>query len=217
MVSKKNFIALSSFALTAGLLVGVVPLYPEFSRLNTYAIKVDVVYAYFKTFSVSSGTPGLSSMPMVSYVILLNISNPTREIVRVKDLKIDFSQNASAIGNHTLMSNGIIRYARTFADHRMEYYWYPNSTRLVAFTATGEISTGGLNALKEGRGYFLITLAGRTEADAPASDSMLKMVTLETINDEEYVYNTVFEENYRFHFTNDELDISLEWWSRSAP
>jgi hypothetical protein len=115
------------------------------------------------------------------------------------------------------MTNTVVNYERDFSEGFMDYYWYPNSSRLVAFGATGEVSSLGMNVLKEGKGYFYIHLDGRTQNNAYAGGSIIKEVTLEILNDDEFVYNTVFKENERFHFRNDELGISLEWWSYSAP
>jgi len=201
-----------TFSLIAGLLVGMVPFYQEFSLLNTYTIKVDVVYAYFKTFDVSENVSALANSNLVSYVIVLNITNPTGETVRIQDLEIDFAQTASQNSSGVYAANTIIRYTQTFAEHKMEYYWPPNSSKLAAFTATAEISSMEFAALRKGKGYFLTKLAGRTPADAQASSGLtLKEATLEIINDNEFVYNITFPKNYRFHFRNDELGVSIEW------
>lgn len=201
-----------TFSLIAGLLVGMVPFYQEFSLLSTYTINVDVVYAYFKTFDVSEDVTALANSHLISYVFVLNITNPTGETVRIKDLGIDFAQTATQNISGVYTENTIIRYTQTFAEHKMEYYWPPNSSKLAAFTATAEISSMAFAALRQGEGYFLTRLAGRTPADAQASSSLaLKEATLEIINDDEFVYNITFPENYRFHFRNDELGISIEW------
>ena len=189
MILNKKFLVFSALALVAGLSVGIVPFYREFSLLKAYSIEVDVVYAYFRTYGVSGNVSGLRNEDLVSYIIVLNITNPTSEIIRIKDLTISFAEFAFGDGNFVQMSNTIVRYVRNFAEYYMDHYWYPNSSRLVAFAATEEISEMGLAALKLGKGYFCIELEGRTQGDAHVrSGFVIKEVTLEIINDYEYVY-----------------------------
>lgn len=212
MPSNWKFVMLGSFALTTGLLVGIVPFYQEFSALQYHTIQLDIVYAYFNTFKASQNVTALGNADLVSYVLVLNVTNPTGEVVKIMDLRIDFVQNAYKEDQHFKTFNEIVRFEQSFADGMMDYYWYPNVTRLIAFTGTGELSALGLTALRLGKGFFLLKLAGSTQAGAQAgSDFILKKVTLEIKNESEYVYDGIFMEDYRFHFRNDQLDISIEW------
>lgn len=218
MVLNRQFTILATFALISGLIVGIVPFYSEFSVLKSYPMEVDVVYAYFKTFSVSENISGLRNEDLVAYVIVLNITNPTDETIRIKYIGIHLAETVNKIGQNIEVRNSVVSYERDFSEGFMEYYWFPNSSRLVAFEATGEVSSLGMNVLKEGKGYFFILLDGKTQNNAYVGGSIIKEVALEIINNDEFVYNTVFKENERFHFGNDVcLGISLEWWSYSAP
>jgi len=212
MSSRWKFVMLGPLALTMGFLAGIVPFYREFSAQQYYTIQVDIVYAYFKMFKTGQNVPALGNADLVSYVLVLNVTNPTNEVVKIKHLTIDFVQNASKEDQHFEMFNEILRFEQSFADGFMDYYWYPHVTRLIAFTGTEELSAIGLTALRLGEGFFLLKLAGSTQAGAQAgSDFILKKVTLEIKNESEYVYNGIFMEDYRFHFRNDQLDISIEW------
>jgi hypothetical protein len=208
----KQFTLLATFALISGLIIGLVPFYGEFSVLKSYPMEVDVVYAYFKTFSVSENITGLRNEDFVAYVIVLNITNPTSETIRIKYLGIHLAETASKFGQGVQMTNTVVNYERDFSEGFMDYYWFPNFSRLVAFGATSEVSNLGMAVLEEGKGYFYVYLDGRTQGNAYAGGSVIKKVTLEIINDDEFVYNTVFKKNERFHFRNDELGIGLEWW-----
>lgn len=212
MFLNRRLLPLSVFALTAGLLTGIVPFYTEFSLLQHYTIQVGIVYAYFKTYNANVNATGLSGSELISCVFVLNITNPTSETIGMTDVTVDFVQSARKDPEKIIMENETIQYERSFADHVIEYYWFPNSTRLIALTATGELSDLGRGALESGKGYFLAHLMGRTEIGALASsDFVLKEASLETVSDNEYVYNSVFMKDYRFHFRNDEISISLEW------
>ena len=212
MVLNKQFTMLATFALLAGLLVGIVPFRNEFSVLQSYPLEVDVVYSYFRTFKVSEHASGLRNQDLVAYVIVLNITNPTNERVRITHLGIHFAETASRLSQGGVeMTNTAVNYERDFSEGFMDYYWYPNSSRLVAFSATDELSNLGMAALREHKGYFYILLDAKTQDNAYAGGSVIKQVTLETPSDCEFVYNSIFKENERFHFSNYDLGISLEW------
>lgn len=212
MFLNRKLVPLGVFALATGLLTGIAPFYTEFSLLQHYEIHVDVSYAYFNTYNASANTIGLYGSNLVSCVFVLNITNPTTETIGVTDITVGLVQSAHWDQEKIIMENETVQYERSFADHVTEYYWFPNSTRLIALTATGELSNLGREALESGKGYFLAHLMGRTQIGALASsDFVLKEVSLERVSDNEYVYNSVFMRDYRFHFRNDELGISLEW------
>ncbi|MEM3640862.1 MAG: hypothetical protein QXH37_02925, partial [Candidatus Bathyarchaeia archaeon] len=106
---------------------------------------------------------GLRNEDLVAYVIVLNITNPTEETFRIKHLEIHLAEAINKIDQGIEIKNSVVNYERDFSEGFMDYYWYPNSSRLVAFEATGEISNLGMNVLKEGKGYFYILLDGKTQ------------------------------------------------------
>lgn len=210
MVLNKQFTILATFALLAGLLVGIVPFRNEFSVSQSYPLEVDVVYAYFRTFKVSEYASGLRNQDLVAYVFVLNVTNPTSEIIIIKFLEIHFAETACRFyGGGVEMRNTAVNYQREFYGS-MDYFWYPNSSRIVAFSGTGELSNLGMAVLNARRGYFYASLGGATEK-GHAEGSIIKMVLLDNPSIGEFVYNSVFKENERFHFSNYDIDISLEW------
>jgi len=212
MYSNKTFVMLSVLALASGFLVGVVPFYQGLSILQVYSVEIKIVYAYFKIYNASNGVIGLGNASLVSYVLVLNVTNPSRETIQLRDVLIEFAGSINQTGDGFEASNDIIRYDRTFSGDVTEYYWSPNSTRLIAFTATEELSTMALAALKSGKGYFLTRLVGRANSGASASSNFsLNEVKLEVLSESEYIYNEVFDKKYRFHFRNDGIGVSLEW------
>lgn len=176
-----------------------------------YSIEGDIVYAYFKTYNASEGVEGIGNRNLVSYVLVLNITNPNDEPITLKSVLVELTENATQTGTSVSSTNGMIRYK----DYLFPYgsnYISPQSSTFAAFTATGELSNMALDALKLGKGYFIVNVQGYSKEDQYFGNGInLKEVTLEITDNNEYVFNTAFRDNYRFHFRNDGINISYEW------
>jgi hypothetical protein len=188
--------------------------FSEFSELpqEDYSIEGELVYAYLKTYTVSEDVDGIGNRKLVSYVLVLNITNPNDVPVYLKRAQVDLMENAVQVGTSVSGTNSIIRYTSSLPDNDFSYYWAPHSSRFVAFTATGELSGMALDALQLGKGYFLVKVDGRTETDSHVGgDLNLEEVPLEVMDNDEYVFNTAFRDNYRFRFWNDDINLAYEW------
>ncbi len=142
----------------------------------------------------------------------MNITNPNDVAVRLKRLLVTLAQSASRDRQSVSMTTEIIHYRRSFGDDEMSYYWSPHSSKLVAFTATGELANLELEALKLGKGYLLVKVDGRSQTGSHVGSGFnLKEVTLEITGKDEYVFNTAFVNNYRFGFTNENPYITYGW------
>ena len=211
MAANKRVIVFVVVALTAALIVTFGSVFSNVSK-EQYSIEGNLVYAYLKTYDVSEGIDGIGNGNFVSYVLVVNITNPNDVPIYLKGVLVNLMENATQVGTSVSGTNSIIRYTSSFGYNDMSYYWAPHSSRFVAFTATGEVSGIALDALKLGKGYFLVKVDGRTETDSYVGSGLnLKEVTLEITSNDEYVFNTAFTNNYRFHFRNDGIDLSYEW------
>jgi len=72
---------------TVELMVGSLALKPDLSdrQYKVYPIKVDIVHAYFKIYNASADS-GLRNNIMASYVLALNITNPTDMTLRLGEV-----------------------------------------------------------------------------------------------------------------------------------
>lgn len=211
MAITKKVIGLVIVTLTVALIVAFGLVFsspPE----ESHSIEGDIVYAYLKTYNVSETVGGLSDKKLVSYVLVLNITNPNDGPLHLERVLVELMQSATKNGTSVSGTTGIIRYKRSFVEGETSNYWSPHSSRLVAFTATGELDDLELDALRLGKGYFVVNVDGYTETDSHVGTGLnLKEVALEITGDAEYVYNTAFVNNERFGFANDYPDLTYEW------
>jgi|SRR3989304_8599408 len=216
----KKFVGLICLALVIGFLTGLVSFYNEFNVFQSYPFEVDVVYAYFKVFNVSSGVAGLQldsvygpfNRPLVAYVIVLNLTNPTDKAVRIRHLKIAIGETGTEIGQGGVsLTNTVISYERDFSDWFYDYWWQPNSSKLIAVSAIGQppFNELGIPVLNQQKGYFYVALDCVTENKAYAKGFMLKQVNLNMTSENEFFYNVAFKENENFYFSNDAITIGV--------
>ena len=132
MYSKK-FIVLIFLAIISGLLVGLLSFRDEFevSAPKFYA-EVNIIHAYFQVLNVSRDS-GIGPERMVSYVIVLNITNPTEEIFEIRELWMWFG-NREESWNTVSFTNNVVSYYNDFESGHSDYYWHPGDSRLVAFS-----------------------------------------------------------------------------------
>ncbi len=168
------------------------------------SLQADVVYAYLKTYNVSENVSGLCSGKLVSYVLVLNIRNPTDKDVYIQDVTVYLAGAASKVDLSVEWTNETFGIKHTFNEAK-PLLITKNSERLVPFTATDELSNLGLEPLKQRKGYFITSVTG----DSGGAGLALKEVTLEAVNESEYVYNTAFT-NERFRFSNENLIIEFD-------
>jgi hypothetical protein len=211
MAVNKKIAVLAIIALIATLIVAFGLVFSSLPE-EAHSIKGNIVYAYLKTYNVSETVDGLCDKKLVSYVLVLNITNPNDVPLHLERVLVELMQSATKDGTSVSGTNGIIRYKRGFVEGETSNYWSPHSSRLVAFTATGELDNLSLDALKLGKGYFIVSVDGYTETDSHVGTGLnLKEVALEITGSDEYVYNTVFMNNERFGFATDYPDLTYEW------
>jgi hypothetical protein len=210
-VYSKRFIVLLCLALVSGLLVGLLPFRDEFevSAPKFYA-EVNIVHAYFQVLNVSRDS-GVFSERMVSYVIVLNITNPTEKIFEIRELWMWFGNREEAPFHTVSFTNLVVSYYNDFESGHSIYYWHPSESRLVAFSMTEAIDDGGLELLKSHEGDFELHLCtaglGEQTTSAYESSTISQKLQLKTLNDNEFVYGDYFNADRQFGFDSRSLDI----------
>ena len=204
----KGVVPYGILMLVLGSVVAVLPLQSNFSLLNKYQIEVDVVYVYLKTFEVDENASGLWRVKMLSYVVILNVTNPTDKTIRMRDIDIGLAGAGSVTkkDNGITATNSIVRTYRYFPQDSFEYFWQPYSSQLVVFSGMRETNPDLLQTNLDS----YLEIRGRTPEDAYAtSDWIVKLIEMKAISDTEYVYDIMLG-TPRFHYTDDGVGISFE-------
>jgi hypothetical protein len=217
----------SIIALTLGLAAASPILVPNLALTEKVQIEVDVVYAYIGVQNFTQDMTGLwrnsssiyeYDLHMVSYFIVLNITNLSNKIALIREFEASAAQETTVEqlpneGTRVSQTNPIVGNYRDVSGYYPGWsqYWSPNSSRLVAFSGIVELSNAGAyNALRTGA----IFLFGKAEAKPlgggqQSSAYSLKHVQLQTIG-KEYLYNAVLSENQMWRMDTNGIDVFIE-------
>ena len=204
----KSYVPYGILMLVLGSAVAALPLQSNFSLLDKYQIEAEVVYVYLKTFEVNENASGLWRVNMVSYVVVLNVTNPTDKTIRMRDIDIGLAGAGSVTkkDNGITAINSILRTYRYFPQGSFDYFWQPHSSILVVFSGMREINPDFLQTDLDS----YLEIRGRTAEDAYAtSDWIVKSLEMKAIGESEYVYNIMLG-TPRFHYTDDGVGVSFE-------
>lgn len=208
MFLSKGFAIYGVLALVLGLLTGTLALSQNFALLKQYRVEADLGYAYFKILEVSENASSSLRETLISYIFILNITNPTSEVIKTSGVYIGLAEKVSRIGEQEAgisMENGIISFYRSFS-----HYWYPNRTKLIAITGVVAVPSMGLMALQQGNCSVVFEVEGRAQEGARASSGyIIKQVQLSILNSQEYVYKGIFT-NQRFRLREDGPNVIIE-------
>ncbi|MCW4002986.1 MAG: hypothetical protein NWE95_03620 [Candidatus Bathyarchaeota archaeon] len=191
---KKKFIALACLVFAAGLVLGSIFFYGEFTgrQYKIYPIEANIVHAYFNAYNTNAES-GIGYTTLVSYVFVLNVTNPTDTTLRLSELFIS--------------STNLLHLRRDFPDVSSDYYFYPHTSRLVVFRDT----TSGIGVSKLELGYIdYIMTVGFSPTEGRGSGSVLvsDQLSLRNISQNEYVYGATFKTGSYFTFNNENIGIT---------
>lgn len=203
----KRLFSFGVLAFVLGVSVAALPLQSNFSLLERYQINVDIVYAYLKVFDVSENASGLWRMHMLSYVVVLNVTNPTGKGIWMKDVTINLAESVELHDeNGVRIVNSIVRCYRYLPQGDFSYFWYPNSSMLIAFSSVRETNPALLRSALDS----FVEVQGRTSEGAYAtSGHVVKNIQMKVLSSSEYVYDAI-PGTPRFHFDDGEVGISIE-------
>jgi hypothetical protein len=191
-VAKKLLVVLICVVFILGLIVGLRVLQNDFPPpRQTVPVEADLVHAYFKVYNVSAGS-GVGSSSLVSYVVILNITNPSDTPLRLSEVRI---------------LSSMVDYHRDFGTINNDYYWSAHSSRQVAFSQTGPLS--GTDALKFGSLDFIATV-GLTVTEGRGGGSTViskNSLPLTSIGQGEYIYGSTYGKGTYFDFNAEGISI----------
>ncbi len=212
---KKTFVLLVCVALSVGLFIGFVFFQRDIvnSTYKSYSVDADLVQAYFHVFNASQAS-GANYGKMAAYILVFNITNPSDQTMLIHQLRITLAENGSRDGFSFSFSGGTINLQRDFASDNMDNYWYPHTSRIVAFSATAGVTNLDLDVFRAGKGVFFSLLYFNLEEGkgrGGGSAIIYKDISLQSLGNDEYVYGDMFGPGHYYSF-NDE-SISTGWQS----
>ena len=190
---KKLIIALICISFLIGLSFGVLTLRDNLIvKSNVYPVSVTVEQVYFSVSNASSGS-GMENNSLLSYVFVLNITNLSKTTLRLSSLRIAEIE-------------GVFSYDRDFQSSN-EFWFYPNSSRLVAFSQLTVLSDQTEMILShQNLSYILSSYFVATDRTGHASVSHEDQMSLRKISSNEYVFGH-FGESSAFIFSDQGIDI----------
>jgi len=178
---------------------------------KNYLLNSEIVFAYFKPYETSRNSTVFSSNTLISYVFVLNVTNPNNETVLLDNLLVAFHDFAVKDRNSVSGTTEIIRYCDTFGSNDLDYLLPSKSSRLMAFTGTSEISSLELTGIKNGTIFSSMTMNGNVKENAHVGTGLLfKEMSFDMIHESEWIYNTVFPADQQFSFRNDSPTVAYE-------
>lgn len=184
----------------AGLVVGLISFHSDFSqKLNVdknYPVDINLVQAYFKAYNTTTNS-AVGYHTIISYVLVLNVTNPSNITLRLTNLQID-------------ETNHVFSYWRSFSNNDA-YCFYPNSTQLVAFTDNSGL-TGLAHEAFNFHNLEYILAASFTSVGEQGIAGVVKEVDLplKDIGAGEYIYGEHFGGGSYFTFINGQGFINIE-------
>jgi hypothetical protein len=202
MVNKK-IVTLTCIVFVVGLLIGLVSLNADITRISDkeYPVEVNLVSAYFKVFNTSADS-GIAYKNLLSYILVLNVTNPSDTTLRLSDIQI-----------RTYGTN-IFSYERNFPAINT-YNFNSNSSNLIAFS-----QTTGLDALSVEPFHFSSFMIGCSvsasftpvQGGGRGGDINSADITVTRISEDEFVYGTFNQTSVVFQ-SNDGL---ISAWSTTG-
>ncbi len=207
-------------ALVLGNAVGIFSLASNFALLEKYQINADIVYVYFNLHETSQNTSGLKNSLLLSYVVVVNVTNPTSKTILLRDITINIAKNITLYRDEKSQRvsgynsfNSLIQCYRYFPQGDTSYMLQPNASTLYLFSGVLSaypirILFGGQTPGQDPVGSVL-EIQGRTAEGAYVTTGFApKSIQLSVIGQSEYVYNNILG-NPRIHFRDDGPSLSF--------
>ncbi len=207
----KKLVSLSVLSLIIGLSVAALSLQSNFQLLNTYRLEAEIVYVYLNLFKVDEAVSGLGRRYMLSYVVVINVTNPSNHLIEMQDIDIRIAEDVQLTANQTGFTahNGFVSFSRYLPQGDFSYFWQPNRTIPLVFSGVHE-TANDLVIWLEDSVDSLIEIRGRADDGGYATSGfVVKTLQLEQVNPHEFVYNNL-SDIQRIHFTQDGNTLSFE-------
>lgn len=205
----KRLVALICIVFAIGLLIGVVSFSNDLSSYTPLPIESNIVQAYFKVYNVTQDS-GIGFGKMVSYVIVLNITNPLDSSVSLSSVRMALAQDGARNGNSVNL-NSLLNYERDFSQKNTDSFIDAHTSRLVPFSQTGFMPERGLDFLNQQHSALFYADVSCVALDGGAGGNFIvfKQLPLNQISQDEFVYGTMFSAGNYFFFNDYSLGLSF--------
>ncbi len=195
----KHLIILSCAFLSLGLLIGSFAFSADLQPSRNYVIEGEIIQGYLKL-SDTANNSGIAYPAMLSYVFIANISNLSEIPLRINQVRI-------------YEPNSIITYRSDFTDSE-DYIFYPNTSRLVAFTQITGLYGLKLAAFQQSQDLKITWTAAFSPSTGKGSGGILETIDLpfKSISADEFVYNKGSDDNSYFIFGQQPINA----WSQAV-
>lgn len=220
----------------AALIIGLALAYPlltsEMPITKKLDLYVDVVYAYIGNPNLNANVTGLwrnYSTPhgavdtnggrfgfdvhAVSFLVILNITNPSNQLARVTNFKLIAGPQISLTGTNGGVSAGnpILTYSRNNVDVDdigFEALWQANQSRLVCLTGFAGVHDVAYEALNSGAIYVYANADGNSfDSSAWCSGNFLEKLPFQDFEGN-YLYNNLLNDNQMLVFYGS-MDVTV--------
>jgi len=206
-------------ALLLGLAFSIPLLVSNLRPATSIELIADVKYAYFSDQTFSQNISGLwrnASNPqeheqhMVSYIIVLNITNHSDKLAYIEVLEAAAGPLILVEGNTVEMHNAIVYDVRTIKWFPgWDQYWQPDQSRLVALTGMVAVYETVYESLMGGTFYLYGRVEARPYGEGAYSVGLgVKEVQLQVYG-REFLYNALLSENQMLRI-NYGFDVSVQ-------
>jgi hypothetical protein len=231
---RRSSIILISGSLVA-LILGLSVAYPlfvsDFPTLSKVDLTVDIAYFFIQPLKAESNLTGLAwnnstvdvtysgGVPggrlkadglLVTYLLVLNVTNNSDESARVRDFRTIMGPSISVGSSGSVTAiNPIITDSKQFSIYDNNF-WNPHSYRLIGLSGVAGVHEAPYATLNSSTTFLYATAEGQIENSGSgqfADDYSFKQVQLQTVGDG-YLYNTLLKENQILLFYNG-LDVSI--------
>ncbi len=193
----RSFVPFSAIALILGITFAAVPLQSNFQLLNKYQFNADIVYIYVKIFDVGSNVTGLLHDQMLTYLVVANVTNPTDQTIKMRDIRVIFGIGGAFVGGGMFWGVDTYRY---FPQGDFSYFWQPGHSIIVTLSGMMLTNIKELQTHWTGPSFTAgssIELTGFTDVGVNAvgayatSGIVSKQLSIAVVNGDEYVYNAM--------------------------
>ena len=116
-MQKKGAVLISAVTLTIICIVTAISISTTPIQENKYSILVSVAYAYLKIYIANENVTGLANKTLVSYILVLNITNPTSSNINIDSIRVVLSGTAFKIDQSAEWRNEILNIKRVSMRH----------------------------------------------------------------------------------------------------
>lgn len=206
-----RFYALGIAVLLLGSVVGTVSLQSNFALLEKYQINAEINYVFFNIGGANSTISSLEHLDLLTYIMILNITNPSNKTILLQDAQIDIATNVNASYSGVTITDSLVSCYRYFSQNDTSYMIQPHASKLLLFSGVIETNPKlfGSSLGTSPVSYYVDVQGHSLEGGYASTTPSSKTIQLTIVNQTEYVYSTL-PSNESLHFRSDGPNIIFE-------